>query len=388
MLIPLSNEPREYSWGSPTLIPDLEGREPTGRPEAEKWFGDHPGSPALTPDGRTLDVVLREAGQAPLPFLLKILAAGMSLSIQVHPSKEQAVEGFAREEQAGIPRDAADRTYRDDNHKPEIIVALSERFRALVGLRPPARTRRLLETVPGPGARALSERLSAPDEPAALRDALAWVFSEEARGAVADIGIALAGEEAEDAADAADSAAFAQEREVLARIARDFPGDPGVVVALLMNLVVLERGEALFAPAGALHAYQDGLGVELMAASDNVVRGGLTPKHVDVDELLRLVDTTPGPAPRVIPTEAGDSWVYDAGVDDFVLSRRIVSPGADVAVDLDGPAIILVVRGGVTVSTSRSRASAGAGEAIFASADERHIVLSGDGEAFIAQPGA
>ena len=148
------NTPRDYAWGSTTLIAELEGRTPTGAPEAEVWFGDHPGHPARVPDGRTLGEWLASA-DAPegtperLPYLLKILAAGSPLSIQAHPSKAQAEEGFAREEAAGTPRDAATRTYRDANHKPEIIVALSDRFLALAGLRELAATRRLLDAVGG-----------------------------------------------------------------------------------------------------------------------------------------------------------------------------------------------------------------------------------------------
>lgn len=376
----MSNAPREYSWGSPTLIPALEGREPTGRPEAEIWFGAHPGSPSRTPDGRTLDAVLDEAGEPPLPFLLKILAAGMSLSIQVHPSKEQAVAGFAREEATGIPRDADDRTYRDDNHKPEIIVALSDRFRALVGLRPLEATRRLLATLGGHGAAELAERLEGGDESQALADALSWALSDAARPAVDDISRALQGDDTR--------GEFAEERDVLRRIAADFPGDPGVVVALLMNVVVLRRGEALFAPAGALHAYQEGLGVELMAASDNVVRGGLTPKHVDVPELLTLVDTTPGPAPLVAPVDHDGIQRYDVGVPDFSLARVSVAPGADVRVELSGQAIALVTRGEVSIAAGRSDAvTVTAGRAVYASADEGALTFSGDGDAFIAQPG-
>lgn len=383
MLIPISNAPREYSWGSPTLIPGLEGRDPSGRPEAEIWYGDHPGSPARTSDGRTLDVVLAESGAQPLPYLLKVLAAGMSLSIQAHPSKAEAEEGFAREEAAGIPRDADVRTYRDDNHKPEIIVALSDRFRALVGLRPLERTRRLLAGLgDGAGVQALRGRLEGEDEPALLRGALAWVLSGEAGAEVDDIVAAIG---------AAEVAGFADELEVLRRIAADFPGDPGVVVALLMNLVELRRGEALFAPAGVLHAYQEGLGVELMAASDNVLRGGLTPKHVDVGELLRIVDTTPGPAPVLVPAPAEggaeDVELYDAGVPDFSLLRTVVAPDAPRRLPVTGPSIVLVVRGEVVVDTPGASATLPAGSAAFVGADEREVRLAGDGDVFLARPG-
>ncbi len=196
MLTPISNEPRDYSWGSTTLIAGLEGRPPTGAPEAEIWYGDHPGCPSRTPDGRTLDVALAEAGRPPLPFLLKLLAAASSLSIQAHPTRDQAREGFAREEGAGVPRDAAERLYRDDNHKPEIIVALSERFRALVGLRPLAETRRLLDALDAPSASGavaeIRERLgdadTGVDARSALRGTLAWALDEADAVAVVNAG--------------------------------------------------------------------------------------------------------------------------------------------------------------------------------------------------------
>lgn len=381
MLFPLRNTPRDYSWGSPTLIPGLECREPTGAPEAEVWFGDHPGDPAEVGDGsgRTLDALLADRGEPPLPFLLKVLAAGSSLSIQAHPSKAEAVAGFAREEAAGIARDAGERTYRDDNHKPEIIVAVSDVFRALVGLRPLAGTRRLVAALgPGPGPRALAARLDGDDPAEVLHATLAWVLSGTAQAEVDDIVHALA-----DAADAE----FAAELTVLRRIAADFPGDPGVVVALLMNLVQLRRGEALYAPAGVLHAYQDGLGVELMAASDNVLRGGLTPKHIDVGELLRLVDTTPGAAPVVRPQQSGAVQVFDVGIPDFRL-LHVVSRGAGAQrFAVTGPAIALAIAGPVEVAAGGVRHTLAPGQAVFVTADERELEVTGRGELYVAEPG-
>ncbi|MCR2816155.1 mannose-6-phosphate isomerase, class I [Microbacterium jiangjiandongii] len=376
MLVPLSNTPRDYAWGSTTLLAELTGRAPSGAPEAEIWFGDHPGAPSVVGDGSgaTLDVWRRGRGASRLPYLMKLLAAGSSLSIQAHPSKEQAEAGFAREEAAGIARDAAERTYRDDNHKPEIIVAVSDVFRALVGLRPVAATRRLVAALgDGPGPSALAAHLQGDDEPAALRATLEWLLSGQAQAEVDGVIAALS---------QASAPEFAAELAVLRTIAADFPGDPGVVVALLMNLVELRRGEALFAPAGVLHAYQDGLGVELMAASDNVLRGGLTPKHIDVPELLRIVDTTPAPAPLVIPEDG----VFDVGMADFTLTRVLVDGEAQVAVS--GPAVALAVRGPVSVRGGRSTpVTLVAGGAVFADAEEGALTFSGVGEVFVAQPG-
>jgi mannose-6-phosphate isomerase len=371
----LSNVPRDYAWGSPTLIPNLQGRAPDGTPEAEVWFGDHPGSPARIADGRTLVEVRAAAGQEPLPYLLKILAASVSLSIQAHPSVAEAIEGFAREDAAGIAVDAAERTYRDRNHKPEIIVALSERFRALVGLRPVAETDALLALLPQlPGVRALRAALQGADEADVLRAVIDDALSGRAPEIVADLAAAL-GDPA---------AGSSAEIEVLRAIAKDFPGDPGLVVAALMNLVVLSAGEAVFAPAGVLHAYQDGLGVELMAASDNVLRGGLTPKHVDVGELLRIVDTRPGPAPVLAPTTDGPAEVFDAGVPDFLLSRIEVAGAA--ALPLDGPAIVLAVAGEVGVAAGAARVGLRPGAAAYADG-EPSLAFDGHGTVYVAQPG-
>ena len=390
MLIPIANAPRAYAWGSTGLIAGLEGRTPTGEPEAEIWYGDHPGCPShvVSPDGsvtdQTLDAALATAGEAPLPFLLKLLAAASSLSIQAHPTKAQAVAGYAREEAARVPRDADDRLYRDDNHKPEIIVALSDRFEALVGLRPVEATLRLLAALDGGAAIAhLTELLGDAgdegDEPAGLRAALEWALSQASPTDVAELDAALA---------RADAPEFAAELAVLRAASADFPGDRGLFVALLMNLVVLRRGEGLFAPAGVLHAYQSGLGVELMAASDNVLRGGLTPKHVDVPELLSVLDASPGPAPVVEPRPVGaDSADYPVPVPDFALTRVEVS--GEAAIALHGPAIALLTAGEVAATDDGGDAPVALrpGRAVYVGGGARLLALSGDGEVFVAQPG-
>ncbi len=383
MLVALSNTPRDYAWGSPTLLAELEGRVPTGAPEAEVWFGDHPGSPARVLDGseRTLDEWLPAAAGSPerLPYLLKLLAAGSPLSIQVHPSKEQAARGFADEEAAGVPRDAASRNYKDDNHKPEVIVALSETFTALAGLRDLDQTRRLVGALgDAAGVAALRERLSAAEPDAALRDAIGWALAE---ATTADI------EEIVEAAASVSSSDFAAEAALVRHLREEYPGDPGIVVALLMNLVELRRGEAIFVPAGVLHAYVAGLGVEIMAASDNVLRGGLTPKHIDVPELLGLVDFRPAAAPRLAPRAEGDGVeLFAPGIADFALAH--VPASTDSArVDLRGVSIAVGVSGEATVTgASGTSLRLAPGQAALATADEGPLVVSG-GELFVAMPG-
>ncbi|HWI30323.1 MAG TPA: mannose-6-phosphate isomerase, class I [Microbacterium sp.] len=398
MMLPLTNPPKDYAWGSRTLIAALEGRPPSDAPEAEVWFGDHPGGPALVGDGsgRTLDTVLAagvEGAPERLPYLLKLLAAASPLSIQVHPSKAQAIEGFARE--TGLPADAPNRNYRDDNHKPELIVALSDTFEALCGLRPLAATRRLVGALgQGLGPAALRARLERPSGDAAiggaegedadiLRDVIGWLL-----GGSADVEVASL----IDAIGSAESVEFAAELATTRRIASVYPGDPGVVVALLMNHVVLRRGEAVFLRAGLLHAYISGLGVELMAASDNVLRGGLTPKHVDVAELLSVLDARPAVVPVVLPTSAEgasrgvEAFATDAP--DFELLRARVNPDSPATVTLRGAAIALVTAGTITVVGGHGDRTLRPGQAVFVTRDESPVRLAGDGEVFIAQPGS
>ncbi|CAH0134153.1 mannose-6-phosphate isomerase, class I [Microbacterium sp. Bi121] len=372
MLLRLSNIPRDYAWGSPTLLAELERRQPSGSPEAEVWFGDHPGDPADVEDGSTLDAVTGGT----LPYLLKLLAAGDPLSIQVHPTIAQARDGWARE--THLAADDPTRNYRDENHKPELIVALSDRFEALGGLRPVADTLRLLDSLgPSSAVTALRVRLSADGD--ALGDAIAWLLSGAAQAEVADIIAAL---------EHAASDEFAPELDAARRIAARNPGDAGVVVALLMNFIVLGRGEGIFLRAGLLHAYVSGLGVEIMAASDNVLRGGLTPKHIDVPELLSILDTTPGTVPVLRPATAGPVTSYPVDVPDFAL-RRVVLDGAPVSVDVVAPAMVLSAGGEVTVEgADAATVTVPVGQVVFASEGERTLVLSGEGVAFVAEPGA
>jgi mannose-6-phosphate isomerase len=386
MLTTVTNTPRDYDWGSTVLLADLEGRPATGAHEAEIWFGDHPGCPSVVPDGRPLGAWLAREGAeagapARLPYLLKLLAAASSLSIQAHPSRAQAVEAFAREDAAGIPRDAAERTYRDENHKPELIVAVSETFTALAGIRDLDATRRLLSLL-GTGGAALAGRLSGPDAATCVREAIAWLLSGQATDEIASIAAAAA-------AAAATSEEFRAELALLRRLATDFPGDAGLGVALLMNLVILRRGEGLFVPAGVLHAYQEGLGVEIMAASDNVLRGGLTPKHVDVPELLRVLDPTPGPVPVLRPDSASGVARFAPDVPDFALTHVTVT-GDEIVLPIGAVAIALATAGTVTVQGVRTGEDIRLppGRAVLVTPDESQLIVAGVGEVFVAEPGA
>ncbi|MEZ5165623.1 MAG: mannose-6-phosphate isomerase, class I [Acidimicrobiales bacterium] len=300
-----------YDWGSETFIPEFLGRPGDGTPVAEVWFGAHPLAPALVgPERRPLDAVIAAdpAGElgadvaaryGELPFLVKVLAATSPLSLQVHPTAAQAAEGFAREERRGIPRSSAQRSFRDPHHKPELICALTD-FEALCGFRDPATTLALYDRLAVVELAPVARMLAADPTAAGLAEVVAWLLHLGPADA-APMVAALAAADTASAADDPDT----RLRAVLASLARRFPADAGVVVATLLELVTLRPGDGLHLGAGRLHSYLRGAAVEVMASSDNVVRGGLTSKHVDVDTLLELVDTTPTPVAVSTPVVEG-----------------------------------------------------------------------------------
>lgn len=369
MFVPITNTPRGYAWGSRTAIAELLGRQPSGQPEAELWLGAHPGSPSeVVGEERTLiDVV---GGR--LPFLLKVLAAAAPLSLQAHPTPEQAAEGFARENAAGIPLGAPERNYKDAFHKPELIYALSDPFRALSGFRPVAETRAVLAPVAAdPRIAPLLERLTGDD---AVRDVFAWLIG---RGeGVDDLVRAVV-----EASATVDGPSW----QTVRTLADHHPGDPGIAISLLLHTVELRPGEVLYLPAGNIHAYLEGLGVELMASSDNVLRGGLTPKHVDVPELLRVLDFHPRPAPYLRPEEPEEGVrVFRPNVPDFQLTVVDAdAAGRGVELRLDGPAIVLCTDGEVALEGGPRVAR---GDAVYV-ADEQWLGIRGRGAVFVATTG-
>jgi len=369
MFVGITNTPRDYAWGSTTAIAELFGREPSGAPEAELWLGAHPGSPARVIDPATASgaatVPELLAGER-LPFLLKILAAASPLSLQAHPTMAQAAVGFERENALGIALDDPSRNYKDAFHKPELIFALSDTFDALCGFRPVAGTRAILEPL-GAVAAPLLERLV---DDASLASVFEWLISrgDGVDELVAAI-VAVAPEHS-------DELPFA----TVVSLAEAYPGDPGILISLLLNRVRLSRGEALYLPAGNIHAYLEGLGVELMAASDNVLRGGLTPKHVDVPELLAVLDFTPVPVPYLAPVELAPGLeAYRPDVPDFELLR--VTGGATVALAAD--AIAICTSGSFALSGADDSARIALGEAVFITG-ETSVTVTGDGELFVA----
>ncbi|MDR0582756.1 MAG: mannose-6-phosphate isomerase, class I [Treponema sp.] len=382
-LFKLRNQVKHYEWGSPEWIPRLLGvSNKGGRPWAELWMGSHPAAPSRLVFGESetgLGELIagnpayylgkRGAEQyGSLPFLFKLLAADRPLSIQAHPNKAQAREGFEREGRAGLALDAPDRNYKDPNHKPEIICALTP-FTGMCGFRPPAEIRRLLGAFLSPAPASLREGFSPllaavnnDEAPSALRNFTGALFglSAAVREELTRFILrqqASGGAEETDAGAAAACGVSAAQRELMYRFAELYPGDPALISPLYLNLFSLEPGEAVFLPAGILHAYIYGFGIELMASSDNVLRGGLTPKHVDLPELLKILDFSPF-KPEILkppPENSGGAqnapavcFRYPAPCKEFSLSV-MRSTGGKTPFCGTGPAICIVTEGELAV---------------------------------------
>ncbi|MFJ6750953.1 mannose-6-phosphate isomerase, class I [Streptomyces sp. NPDC091266] len=395
----LANTVRPYAWGSTTAIPELLGIDATGAPQAEMWMGAHPGAPSRIDRGAgpvSLAEVIDAAPEAELgadtvrafgprlPFLLKLLAAGSPLSLQVHPDLAQAREGFADEERRGVPIDAGHRNYKDANHKPELLCALTP-FDGLCGFRHPAQAAALLEGLGVDALKPYVDILRASPEEDALREVLTAVVTAEHDAMADTVEHAAAAAEKLGAQGGEHAGSYA----AYAAIAHHYPGDPGVIAAMLLNYVQLQPGEALFLGAGIPHAYLNGLGVELMANSDNVLRCGLTPKHVDVPELLRIVRFASGDPGVLRPEADGGEEVYETPIDEFRLSRFVVAPGAAPrALDARTPQVLLCTAGTVRLRAAGGEGAPdeltlGPGESAFAPAGE-HLTVSGEGTLFRA----
>ncbi|MDR0558168.1 MAG: mannose-6-phosphate isomerase, class I [Treponema sp.] len=345
----LKNQVKHYAWGSPDWIPKLLGeKNPDNKPYAELWMGVHRDGQSQTGcNGKTIslaELIGRDAalylgkasasaaaGAASLPFLFKLLAADKPLSIQAHPSLEQARAGFERENSAGVPLDAPERNYKDANHKPEIICALTP-FKAMAGFRETDEIRALFGAF---GMKSLAGVKAALDS--GLKAFLQALFAlpPEIRRRVCEHAATQERRLCES------HPQYRDVWETAASFAERYPSDPAALSPLYLNLIFLEKGEALFLPAGVLHAYIHGLGVELMANSDNVLRGGLTSKCIDLQELFHILTFSAfkpeilHPNPSKYPVTCKEfslSVMYDQGV-----------------WTEDGPAILIVTQGEVGV---------------------------------------
>ncbi len=353
-ILKLENGIQPYAWGSTTALAEFLGRpNPSQKPQAELWIGTHPVLPShvtVAEDRVSLGTLitahpeavlgraLTERFGAELPFLLKVLAIGAPLSIQCHPSREQAQAGCAREDAAGLPRNAPNRNYRDPQHKPELISALTP-LTALKGFRAPAEIEAGLARLEHPALAPIREAL-AEGGAGALRAFFSRLMSlpPETSAAVASRAAGVARERSGELT-----------WDWVGRLCARYPRDIGVLGPLYLNLVVLEPGEALYLPAGQLHAYLDGLGVEIMASSDNVLRGGLTPKHVDVPELLRILDFRAEPPAVLRPVARADGvGVYSTPAAEFELGLFDATSSSPRAVPPDhGLEILLILAGAV-----------------------------------------
>ena len=381
----LDNTVRSYAWGSATTIPELLGIAPSGEPQAELWIGAHPGTPSMVRTGTGTEPLDALIGKDPermlgtdvlerfgprLPFLLKVLAVERPLSIQAHPTGPQAEVGYDAENAAGVPLDAPDRSYRDRSHKPELVVALSK-LEALVGFRDPADAAAVLRQLGLPG---LDDAVAVLGGRDGLAEVVRWTLRLEP-----DRSARLVGRVAAACAERAGAEPFA----TVARIAELSPGDRGILLALLLQPVHLGPGEAIFVPAGMPHAYLHGVAVEAQANSDNTLRAGLTPKHVNVPEVLRVLVYEPAPDLRVtpIPTPMGDEYAV-TGVAEFRLFRLGLTPNPS-ALPGGSPGIVLITEGHARLTVRGGGTSLAKGASAFVPAESQRIALSGEGTAFV-----
>lgn len=386
----LTNTVQPYAWGSTTAIPALLGREPDGSPQAEMWIGAHPSAPSDAEGVRLDDAIAADparflgpdAGDR-LGYLLKVLAAAAPLSLQAHPDDATAARRFAEEEAAGVPIDAPQRLYKDTSHKPELLFAL-EPFAAMAGFRSPLAARDLLAglTLPAlpPDSRELFDSLLAVlGSPDALREATRLLLT-----APAEVISPLVESVATACAELDDASA-----RCVVELAGHYPGDAGVLVSVLLNQVRLAAGEALYLPAGNVHAYLEGTGVELMASSDNVLRGGLTPKHVDVPELLRVLDFRELPPPLLEPRVASADELVFSPLADFALTVLTVRAGSGVdhVWERAVPRAVLVLEGSLTLSSAAGSLELTQGQTAFVTAAEHPLTITGEGRLAAAGPG-
>jgi len=354
----LMNSVRHYPWGSHTVIPELLGESsPAAKPHAGLWVGAHPDGPSVLSTGTPLDKAIQEEPDlllgAPvrdrfggrLPFLMKVLAAEKPLSLQAHPTNEQAQAGYAAEEAAGVPHDDLTRTFKDPFHKPELLLALTP-FEALCGFRPVDESLHCLAKLHVPELKPTIAALARGGLRAAVPQLIA-LSPEHREALVSAVAQAAAGFVA------AHDPEFINTYRWAASLAETYPGDPGVVISLMCNHLRLAPGEAVFLPAGNLHAYLSGAGVEIMASSDNVLRGGLTGKHVDLAALIEVLDFTDGRVPVLHPVLGPGGLRYPVPVEDFDLTRVQLDVQAG-SLSARGPQLLLCTEGVAELSSAET----------------------------------
>ena len=370
MLIRIQGQVKNYDWGSKDLIPNYFGASDSTEKIAEIWFGTHSlGESVSEPGGVPLSKLIDKR----LGFLVKLLAASKSLSIQVHPNKVQAQQGFEKEHNLGVSLDDPTRLYKDSSHKPEALIALTE-FHALCGFRPRAELSQVFSAFGKTESefQDLAQHLASGKPLDQIFKSLIGNTSLVARFL--------------ESVPVAQSDPLAQRgRDLVANLLEQYPGDTGSLVALMLNQVELSPGEAIFLPAGNIHAYLSGLGLEVMAASDNVLRCGLTPKHIDAAELLKIADFQELENPKITPKKLAEGLVeYPVEVDDFRVYLAEVS-GKNILADIDLPssAIVVCTAGEVAVSTSLDEREVLTKKQVVYVSGAKKISLSGSGTVFL-----
>ena len=405
---------RDYAWGSPERIPALFGYPPAAGPVAEIWLGAHVDDPAVVVDDpRSLlfdmtslypggamaalqktgeavslkdliaadpvaslgDIVAARHGE--LPYLLKLIAPKEPLSLQVHPSLKQARRGFEAEEAAGIPRTSPDRNYKDRNHKPELAFALT-RFEALAGFRTARRILEVIRELDTSLTRQLVQKL----EEEGVREAFRFLLADDTHPSAEQVREVVEACAARDPEESPSARADA----TVQLLAERHPDNAGVVASLFLNPVTLHPGEALFVPSGMVHAYLSGTAVEIMAASDNVLRAGLTEKHVDVSELLRVVRSDAAPPVRIAPERVNRAVsTFYAPVDDFELSVITLRDAtAWEKLRSIGPRTVVCLEGSAQLRTAHDALHINAGQAVFIPANEGRLSMRGFGKLVLA----
>ncbi|EML9986114.1 MULTISPECIES: mannose-6-phosphate isomerase [Citrobacter] len=379
----LINSVQNYAWGSKTALTELYGlANPQQLPMAELWMGAHPKSSSKIEDANGQVVSLRDVidgnqsallGDAvaerfgELPFLFKVLCAAQPLSIQVHPNKRNSEIGFAKENAAGIPMDAAERNYKDPNHKPELVFALTP-FLAMNAFREFSEIVSLLQPVAGAHT-AIAHFLEQPNAErlSQLFAALLSMQGEEKSRALAILKAALETQQGEP-------------WQTIRLIAEFYPDDSGLFSPLLLNVVKLNPGEAMFLFAETPHAYLQGVALEVMANSDNVLRAGLTPKYIDIPELVANVKFEAKPANQLLttPVKHGAELDFPIPVNDFAFSLHDLS-AQETAIDQQSAAILFCVEGEAILRKGEQRLVLKPGESAFISAEESPVSVSGVG---------
>jgi len=379
----LINSVQNYAWGSKTALTELYGlANPQQLPMAELWMGAHPKSSSKIEDASGQVVSLRDVidgnqsallGDAvakrfgELPFLFKVLCAAQPLSIQVHPNKRNSEIGFAKENAAGIPMDAEERNYKDPNHKPELVFALTP-FLAMNAFREFSEIVSLLQPVAGAHT-AIAHFLEQPNAErlSQLFAALLSMQGEEKFRALAILKAALETQQGEP-------------WQTIRLIAEFYPDDSGLFSPLLLNVVKLNPGEAMFLFAETPHAYLQGVALEVMANSDNVLRAGLTPKYIDIPELVANVKFEAKPANQLLttPVKHGAELDFPIPVNDFAFSLHDLS-AQETAIDQQSAAILFCVEGEAILRKGEQRLVLKPGESAFISAEESPVSVSGVG---------